>query len=47
VSSVPKKPTGQPSVEVVGLVTTSSTYAPHLGGRTPRADWPRRVVDAA
>jgi AcrR family transcriptional regulator len=32
--------------ETAITMLVGSLYASHLAGRTPRADWPRRVVDA-
>ena len=38
----------RPNADVETAITmlVGSLYASHLGGRTPRGDWPRRVVDA-
>jgi AcrR family transcriptional regulator len=33
-------------VEIAISMLVGSLYASHLAGRTPRGDWPRRVVDA-
>jgi AcrR family transcriptional regulator len=33
-------------IEVAITMLVGSLYAAYLAGRTPRADWPRRVVDA-